>query len=258
MFCNLIELLYELHYPLCYCGVRFFFSLHWDHRIFSLNMCLFWLHWNIIFWSIALAVLTVLHKLFYPFLTQAVTNIFKATSKPQVWRCDYLIIWPTVCKTVILTYFHKVKVKNMIPLKCQCNKNLSIYIYKNCLHHFYILVNLFQRCVSSIFRNQKPAEEFQRPLCKPVYVPSVVKEEQWLQVSEWWSLYLDMSACCLLSSLGGGGWERYGGMDQASQRWIRVDLEALQGNRAFIRKMGNSPLFYKEPLAFIDETNVCV
>lgn len=70
--------------------------------------------------------------------------------------------------------------------------------------------------------------------------------------------YLDMSACCLLSSLCGGDGGRYGRTDQPSQRQIRPDSEALQGSRAFIRKMGNSPLFHKEPLAFSDETNVCV
>lgn len=71
-------------------------------------------------------------------------------------------------------------------------------------------------------------------------------------------LYLDMCAWCLLSSLCGGGGGCYGRSDQPSQRWIRSDLEAMQGNTAFIRKMGNRPLFHKEPLAFIDETNVCV
>lgn len=79
-----------------------------------------------------------------------------------------------------------------------------------------------------------------------------------LHVSEHWPQYLDIFACCLLSSLCCGGGGCYGAMDQLSQRWIRPDSEALQGNRAFIRKMGYKALFHKEPLVFIDETNVCV
>lgn len=46
--------------------------------------------------------------------------------------------------------------------------------------------------------------------------------------------------------------------DQPSQRWIKPDFEAVQGSGAFVRKMGNSPLSHKEPLEFIDETNVFV
>lgn len=83
-------------------------------------------------------------------------------------------------------------------------------------------------------------------------------KEELLHVSVHRPLYLDMSACCLLSSLCSGGGGCYGRTDQPSQRWIRLDSEALQENRAFIRKMGNRPLFHKEPLAFSDETNVCV
>lgn len=39
---------------------------------------------------------------------------------------------------------------------------------------------------------------------------------------------------------------------------IRADSEALRGHGAFIRKMRNGPLSHKEPLALIDDTNVCV
>ena len=52
--------------------------------------------------------------------------------------------------------------------------------------------------------------------------------------------------------------ECYGRTDQASQCWSRVDWAALQGNRPSLDKWGMAPLFYEEPLAFIDETNVCV
>lgn len=72
-----------------------------------------------------------------------------------------------------------------------------------------------------------------------------------LRVSEHSSLYLDMSACCLVSSLRGP-------RGSTISPWIRPDSEALRGHGAFIRKMRNSPFSHKEPLAFIDETNVCV
>ena len=48
-----------------------------------------------------------------------------------------------------------------------------------------------------------------------------------------------------------------GVMDQASLSGIKRDSEG-SGNGPFIRNTGNRPLFYKELLAFIDETNVCV
>ena len=83
-------------------------------------------------------------------------------------------------------------------------------------------------------------------------------QEERLHVSEHRSLYLDMPARYLLSLLFSSGGGCYGRTDQPLQRWIRLDLEDLQGNTVFIRKMGNRPLFHKEPLAFIDETNVCV
>lgn len=64
-----------------------------------------------------------------------------------------------------------------------------------------------------------------------------------------------MFACCLLLVFPGLV-ETYV-MDQASLSGIKRDSEG-SGNGPFIRNTGNRPLFYKELLAFIDETNVCV
>lgn len=96
-------------------------------------------------------------------------------------------------------------------------------------------------------------EELKEVLCITIYAYHVL----WRRIS-YMLASTGLSCSCLLFSLCGTSGGCYGGTDQPSQRWIRTDSEALRGSRAFIRKMGNKPLFHKEPLAFSDETNVCV
>lgn len=54
-----------------------------------------------------------------------------------------------------------------------------------------------------------------------------------LHVSEHWPLYLDMSACCLVSSLGCGGTRCYGRPDQPSRH-------GLERTRRLCEDMGPS------------------